>query len=276
MSLQQSTLEGHLRQIGIGRGDVVHIQSDLRRIGFVQNMNTREDLLTFYYSGFRNVIGSEGTLSVNTMFLDYGRKGIPFDVKSTPSQAGAFSEYIRQMPGSIRSIHPIVSVCANGPKGKAIAAGDHFAGHSAASPWARLHKENAWIVSLGLGLRPGGSSFLHYVENQYSVPYLYTKLFDYPVSNDGQPIDGQFTLNVRYLDYRISYNTSPFRRSLAEAGLAYLAPLGNGDIFACRANVLFEEGMKSLAKDRYCFLSGQPEFVRGKIPFDGPLYNNSI
>lgn len=274
MTLLQSTLQWHLRQIGIGRGDVVHIQSDLRRIGFVQNMETRDDLLNFYHTGFRDVVGSEGTLSVNTMFLDYGRKGIPFDVKHTPSQAGAFSEYIRQLPGSVRSIHPVVSICANGPKGEAIAGGDHFAGHSAVSPWARLHRENAWIVSLGLGLRPGGSSFLHYVENQYSVPYLYTKLFDYPVTNDGKPIDGPFTLNVRYLDFGISYNTSPFRLSVVESGSAYLAPLGNGDIFACRAATLFEEGIKALSKDRYCFLHEKPEFIRGKIPFDGPIYNS--
>ena len=270
--LSKTKLYDVLIEAGIKSGDIAHVQSDLRRIGVIEGVDSSQGILNFYYNSIKDVIGIDGTISVYTMYLDYGRKGIPFDVVNTKSQSGVFSEYIRCLDGSVRSIHPIVSTCANGLKAEELCGGDHFSGHGGASPWARLHRNDAWIVSLGLGSLPGGTSFIHYIESYYGVPYLYQKVFDTPVYYNNRKLDGTFTLNVHYLDFQIEYLTMEFRKSLVDSGKALLRPLGNSDIFICKASVMVEEGIKALSMNRYAFLKNPPKFIQGKIPFDGPLY----
>lgn len=264
-----------LRSAGISKNDIVHVQSDIRRLGMVEGASDRLSFLQFYHDSIDAVIGENGTLSVYTPFLDFGRYGTPFDVQHSPSQAGVFSEYIMELPDSIRSIHPVNSVTSIGPAAVELTGGAHFHSHGGASPWGRLHAKNAWLVSLGLGFEPGGLSFLHYIENLFGVPYTYVKLLSGEVTDGGQIVTGTFTLSGRYLNYNIAYGTQSFRRNLVETGKAFWSKLGRADILIIRADVLVEEGFKALAKNRYAFLKAEPTFQPGIIPFDGAIANQN-
>lgn len=267
--LSQDELLEALAGAGVERGDVVHVQSDLRRIGPVESEG-REGVLAFYLEAFLEVLGPEGTLTCSTAFEDYGRYGTPFVLEASPSLTDTFSEYVRTRPGAIRSLHPIVSVTGLGARADEICGGPHFEGFGYESAWGRLHRANAKIMSLGLGPLLGGTTFFHYIETAYGVPYKYTKVYDAPVIADGDEVEGPFTLAVRYLDFGIVNTPVRMKPLLVDRGVARCVPTGRAETWCCPAKDAFDVGIEMLNSDRYFLLEGRPKFRAGEIPAEGP------
>ena len=268
--LKYEELIRSLKEAGIGRGDVVHIQSDLRRIGPPDCEASRKGILKFYLNAFMEVLGSTGTLTACTAFEDYGRYGTPFIREESPSRTDAFSEYLRTRPGAVRSMHPIVSVTGLGSLAEQICGGAHFEGFGYDSPWGRLHRLNAKILTLGLGPHLGGATFFHYVESIYSVPYKYTKIYTAPVYSGGKEMTGQFTMSVRYLDYGIVNTPVRMKTHLLDMGKARNVSVGRSYMWCSDSSDIFDEGMKCLGQDRFFLLETPPNFRQGEIPMDGP------
>ena len=258
-----------LRSVGVERGDVVHVQSSLPHLGPVDSGDTPDQILDTYRKAFDEVIGDHGTLLVHTPFEDYARYGIPFTVELSPSRAGVFSEYVRTIPGAIRSTHPVVSTAGIGPKAAEICGGSHFEGFGYQSSWGRMHRSNVLMVTLGLEFR-AGLSFAHYIESLYGVPYQYCKVFSTPVESNGHVVDGTFTMRVRYLDYSIAIDLSRYQRELIRRGVGRTASCGRHLVQAVRAQDAFDVGVEMLENDVFSFLLSAPTFRSGEIPADGP------
>lgn len=268
--LRYEDLVKSLQDAGIKAGDIVHVQSDLSRIGLVDAEPSRESILEFFFKAFREVVGTNGTISVGTSFEDYARFGVPFILEQSPSRQGAFSDYVRTRPGALRSLHPIVSVSAIGAKAAEICGPPHFDGFGYESAWGRLHRLNARILAFGLGVEhEGGTTFFHYLEHLYGVPYQYTKVYETPVIAQGRQVDGTFTMSVRYLDYRIVNNTLRFKRLLVESGNALDVPVGRARMLSTTCQQIVNLGIECLSKDRYFLLAEPPRFRRGEVPMDG-------
>lgn len=260
-----------LKAVGLCAGDTVLVQSDVSRLGRVDGARTREDILAFHRDAFRAVIGPEGTLAVCTAFEDYGRYGTEFHVESSPSRLGSFSEFIRQSAGAIRSSHPIVSVCAIGYRAQAICAAPHFDGFGWDSPWGRLHRIGGRLCTLGLSRHDEfGMTFVHYVEQLYGVPYQYNKVFTAPVFEKGRQIEGVFTMNVRYLDYGVEYDTLKVKREVLSRDKGQERAYGRDTVFMAKCDDLVDVMMASFRRDRYFMLARPPRFRSGEIPMDGP------
>lgn len=259
-----------LRTGGLSEGDVAFVQSALWMVGPVEGGDSDASVLEFYLRGLQEVLGPSGTVAVFTLFTDYGRFGTPFIVEETPSQAGVFSEYVRTRPGALRSCHPIASVAALGPHAEHICGGAHYTGYGWDSPWRRLHEMNVNLVAIGMGTGHGSTSILHYIEQMYGVPYQYTKIYTHPVYKGGRRLDGLFTMPVRFLDFRITYDSIHLREKMVAEGAATLQRLGKGRIFCTKAGHLFEYAVAALRDDRYAFLAEEPRFRPGEIPVDGP------
>lgn len=75
----------------------------------------------------------------------------PFDFRSTRClKMGRIPEYIRTMPGTRRSKHPLLSFCAIGPKSKTFINKHRFAfGLGPHSPLGKLYKNDGLILMLG-------------------------------------------------------------------------------------------------------------------------------
>jgi aminoglycoside N3'-acetyltransferase len=269
--LDHDSLCRALREMGLKEGDLVHVQSDLRRPGPVAvDASERQAIVEFYFRAFQEVLGPEGTLCVHTPFEDYARFGTPFHRESSPSRGGAFSEYLRRRAGAIRSRHPIVSLCALGPLAETICNGNHQSGFGYDSPWGQLHRHNAFLLALGMGVeQDGGTSFLHYVEALYGVPHLYTKIYDTPVYDRGRRLRGPFTMAVRYLDFSVVHDSLRLRRRLVDTGAMQEQPLGRGRMMGGRASDIFDAAVAAFREDPYCILERPPCFRSGEIPMDG-------
>jgi aminoglycoside 3-N-acetyltransferase len=268
--LKYAELLAALQEAGVQRGDIVHVQSDLRRIGPVDAELSREAVLGFYLSAFQEVLGPQGTLTVLTAFEDYGRYQTPFVREESPSRTDTFSEYVRTRPGAVRSIHPIMSLTGLGARAEEICGGAHYEGLGYDSPWGRLHRAGALIMTLGLGPDLGGTTFFHYVESLYGVPYKYTKIYTTPVYAGGVEVPGPFTLSVRYLDYGIVNTPVRLKWYLLNKGKARNVPVGHAQTWSARCNDIVEEFTDCLRRDRYYLLETPPHFRPGEIPMDGP------
>src|SRR5262245_54925997 len=258
-----------LHALRIRRGDIVHVQSDLRRIGPVEAPATREGMLEFYLGGLLDAIGPEGTLTTCTAFEDYGRYGTPYVREDSPSRLGVLSEYIRTRPGAVRSVHPIMSLAAIGPLAEAICGGSHYEGFGCASPWGELHRRDAHILTLGMDADGGGTTFFHYVERLYGVPYQYTKIYDHPVYADGKRLDGPFTLAVRYLDFGVENTPVRVKNRMLQLGEAFEAQTGYVRSWCARAQAVVARMTQMLDVDRWTMLERVPAFRPGEMPMDG-------
>lgn len=258
-----------LRALGIGKGDIVHVQSDLRSIGPTEAPLTREGQCGFYLQALQTVVGKSGTITCCTAFEDYGRFGTPFVREESPSRTDMFSEFLRVQPMAVRSAHPIVSVTGLGAKAQKICSGSHYEGFGYNSPWGRLHRAGAKILTLGMDADEGGTTFFHYVERLYGVPYVYTKIFTYPVFSQGKKLEGPFTMSVRYLDFKIVNTPVKVKKSLLASNLAHQVKTGRARSWCAEARNIVEHMMELLDRDRWVMLERAPDFRPGVQPMDG-------
>jgi aminoglycoside 3-N-acetyltransferase len=269
--ISRSELEDALYAVGVNRGCLLHVQSALKRIGPVEGGSTRKGILEFYLETISNLIGSEGTLTVLTATMSCGYYGKPFVHEATPSEVGVFSEHVRCQPLAVRSLHPIMSLSSLGAMASEICGRPHFNAYGIHSPWNFLEEKNAVICTLGLGLDNGGggATYFHYLESRYGVPYQYRKQLSIPVFRNGSEITGVFTMDVRYLDFGIEYNTVSFKERLYREGIASMVPIGGASIWAAPAKLIMKRGAELLDEDRFMLLKAPPEFRVGEIPMDG-------
>lgn len=255
-----------LRAVGVREGETVYFQADLRRLCFPEGARTREDVCDFFGGGLRRAVGPEGTLCANVANTEWAGAGVAFHREKTPSTSGALTEWLRSRPGAVRSLHPIASVGAWGPKAEELAGGAHFYAFGYDSPWGRLYRENALLVGLGFPT----FSFNHFIECLAGVPYRYTKIFDVPVYDCGERVGGVFTMSVRYRHLPIVMAGHKLTRELVHDGRGREVRLGDIVFVGVRVADYVNEGLRRLRQDIHFLLEAPLEYPCGVPPFDVP------
>lgn len=185
-AITREELVRNLRDIGIVEGDIVLVHSSLSRIGFLEEgPKTLVDAL-------RETVGSDGHIlmptSPNNVYqLDYIQNTPSFDVLNTPSQTGKITEYFRQLPEAVRSLHPTEPVSALGPRAKYFVK-DHFGQltpYNENSPFYKVSKEGGKILYIGVTLSMAGTN-LHTLEDavDFKFPVYYPQTFDFKVIDE--------------------------------------------------------------------------------------------
>lgn len=150
------------------------------------------------------VLGSEGTLvmpaespqvsdpagwnddRVRPEWHDTIREHLPvFDPRTTPTTMGTIAEAFRTYPGTRRSNHSLVSVCANGRDAQEITA-EHSLQfcEGRGTPFEKLYDLDAHTLLLGVGFNRCTS--LHYAESL--VPGRRTSVSRFPVIENGKRV----------------------------------------------------------------------------------------
>lgn len=120
-------------------------------------------------------LGPEGTLLLPLFNFDF-TKGVPFDMRFTPSKMGALTEIGRLFPGAVRTGHPIYSFAALGHKATAFVDINNRSGYGPDSPFAKLRELDGDIGVLDLP-EQNSMTFYHHVEEMLEVTYRYHKSF---------------------------------------------------------------------------------------------------
>ena len=194
----QSSLRDDLSALGLEPATTVMVHSSLGRIGWTVGgpVSVIRALL--------EVLGEAGTLAmpaetpqisdpdtwndprVKPEWHDVIRTHLPvFDPATTPTTMGAIPEAFRTFPGTYRSLHPLVSVCANGRHANEVTK-DHALEfcEGKGTPFEKLYDLDGHTLLLGVGFNRCTS--LHYAESL--VPKRRTEKNRYPLLHDGMRV----------------------------------------------------------------------------------------
>lgn len=275
MYIKLNELINALYQAGINKGDTVIVHSDIAAFGTTENFS-KKDALEVFYNAFMEVLGNDGTLCVPAYFYEYARFGIPFDIALSPvsKELGVFSKFINSLPERKRSCNPLTSVCAVGKNADYICEWVNRHAYGTDSAFDRLYKLNAKTVLMGVTLN--SFTFGHFVEYKIGLPFLYNKIYELPIYNNGELVFENSFSSVRYLEYDIEYKQhtqESWQILLNELiTLKYMKKYEylNSTIYSAYLQDIFEYMAQLLYKNPYVNLTHKPFFPKGKVPNDGP------
>jgi len=205
-------------EAGVQKGDVLLLHSNIIRT-FVRYFKsgvklTPQEIL----KSFSDAVGPSGTLLIPLFNFDF-TKGIPFDIRHTPSQMGALTEACRLQPSSVRTGHPIYSFAAIGSQAENFNGVNNFSGYGDDSPFGILRKMDGKIAVLDLPDQ-NSMTFYHHVEEMHEVAYRYHKEF---VGNytdfSGNTKPRKYGLFVRNIERNVLTNVNPAGELMWKNGL---------------------------------------------------------
>lgn len=262
----QTDLVQALKECGIQDGDVALVSSDISLLGTVTGTTTLRDRLECYFLAVKTSVGAEGTIVAPAFYYEYARKHKAFDIKRSPisRELGLFPRYLMAKPGALRSLNPISSLVAVGPKAKYICGGETGSAFGVDSPFDRLYRANGKMIFLGVDLRV--MTFMHYVEHMVGVPHVYNKYYQLPVFDDGKRIELPISAQVRYLDLDVSYSSLQNTDKLERAGIVRKARVGTGFVRVLRCDETFDFLKLKLQRNFFYILESGPKFREGQVP----------
>lgn len=197
-----------LKRSGLKKGDIVFGHSNIGYFGFPEEGKDQNTIFKTILESFFEVIGPEGTIVAPTFTYSFP-KGEVFDPDNTPGIGGVFSELIRELPESYRSIDPSVSVVAVGGKAKELTANMPSDSYDENGIFGRLLNQNAKVCNMNID---AATTFVHYAERKYQVPYRFDKTFKGTISINGEKKNIENTIWVRYLIEETKPVFEPFDR----------------------------------------------------------------
>lgn len=250
-----------LNDVGVVPGEVLCVHSSLLTLGPLEGVPPRE-MAGAVARVLIDYLGPDGTLVVPTFNFDFA-KGKPYDRQRTPSRGmGALSEYVRVMPGSIRSPHPLQSVAAVGARAREICDRDTPSPFEPGSAWATIVDLNARVVLLGTVMQY--ATVFHVPEQAVGVPYRYWKNFTAPYIDQDVTTERTYRLYVRDLDLDPYLELARLEKALREGGHLREAPLGSGMVQSVLAQDMDAVTRRLLAIDPNYFVAGTHSAILGR------------
>jgi len=230
------------QKIGLKKDDHIFVQSAIGSFGVISKP------LKTITNAFLSIIGSEGTLAVPA-FSNVFFNGNTFNRYDTPSEAGIFSEYVRTLKNSKRSVHPpFHSVAAIGKYAEILAEVETSTSFSRKSAFGKMYDLDFKLCLLGTTLKH--TTFFHYVEEQAQVPYRFFKSFTSTVEYSDNRSE------IRTYDYFARYSEPLIKADFHMAGEKILKEidakiifLGLAPIYLVSARKLVDVTLSYLAKD---------------------------
>lgn len=185
--MNKEQLKEQLRAIGVKEGMDLQMHSSMKSVGHIEGgPDTVIDALL-------EILGPEGTLMMSTVSGNVNTIQPVFHVDHTPSTVGYLSNVFRKRPGAVRSMHPVHSIVALGPKAEFFTEGHLEANTpwSPDSPYGKMMRNGVKILFYGVDFKC--NTCLHALEIEARVPGLHTEststLYVYDSNNNVTEIE---------------------------------------------------------------------------------------
>lgn len=233
-------------ELGIHAGDTVFVHSDISVFGKLA-LPDKEVFLQKLCNLFFTAVGETGTVAMPTFSYSFGSEGNGvFDADQSKSTVGSLTEFFRHLPGVKRSLQPMLSAAARGPRAaELLAVGKDSFGRG--TVFENLRTLDATIVLFGVTMN--ACTFLHHIEQIYGVSYRSMKTFTGTVVHGGERHEDSCTYFARPLDGSAENDFSRIEPRLRESGILRETAIGASTISAISARALFDEGMRYLTAD---------------------------
>ncbi len=221
------TLRALLDELGVAAGETIYLAIDMARVPLPQwpvtldrhAIRAREDRwCNFVFERIMEALGPRGTLLVGTFSYSCGNPEIPFVIEQTPSEIGPFTNWVRQHPQAIRSLHPIFSVTGIGPKAGEILSNTGGAAFGPCSPFGRLTRHGTRFVNVGIPFRQS-LTYVHHLEQCYGCNHRYHKIFSGIVVQNERTVDREFLGYMRWRGIDAGVDVGPLEDALKHSGL---------------------------------------------------------
>ena len=231
--INQTDIEFGLKKSGLEKGDVVLLHSSFKSFGEVEGgPQTVVD-------AFISVLGKEGTLIVPTYNFDFSSHNKSWDLRTTTSQMGIISEFVRLNPKSQRTLHPIYSFSILGKLAEELGSLRIKSSFGADSIFAKLRELNGKIMQIDFVYK--GTTFFHHIEEMEGCTYRYLKEFTGNITDEtGKTYNDTFSILVRDLDQGIVTNIKPIGEILIREGIIKVSKIGDATIWLMNSNDLYE------------------------------------
>ena len=279
--VSKEQLSGALKALGLEPGDGLLVHSAVQFLGrpvggigmyleaigsIIEGRDSRVESREWSNSNNQSRLSildshlSNGTLAVPTFNFAFAR-GEPYDPLSTPSQGmGAFSEYVRQLPGRRRTTHPMQSLAVIGRHAGDLAGRDTPSAFDPGSAFERLLELDFKLLLLGADVQ--AVSMVHYSEQRANVPYRYWKDFTGQVKTPGGWQTRTYRMLVRDLEINPQLDLSPIQGLLQQRGQWGCVEVNYGQVAACRLTDFVRSADDLLARDPW-ILVGTRSQVEG-------------
>ncbi len=242
------------RELGIQEGQQIFLHT--RMFGFGKlNWRARlskEQICDSLIGAFKAAVGPKGTVMMTTFTQKAHDTGI-YDVDNSPSEGGALTEYFRKLPDVHRSEHPTHSFAIWG-KDKEFYLSEAQSTFDMDSAYGKTLERNAWLVDWGTDFK--STTFLHLIEHKAGLPYRKESTQEIQVKA-GDKVYTRSVFKYRK-STRLSVDYRAFEKDLLAKGLLKKREVGDGQVLAIQAKVLYEEGLEALKKDKYYFVRIEP------------------
>lgn len=222
-------LTSGLRNIGAHDCDVLFLHSGMN---FGLPNVPRKELLSSFWEAINN-LGIK-TLCVPVFTFSFPNNEI-YDIQNTPSRMGVFGEYVRKLPGTIRSHDPMMSVALLGKQKDLVCnIGNESCGE--ASTFHKLSQRDG-VKFAFLGVRAGACfTYMHHLEWQANVPYRYNRTFHGRIRNTDIEKEETAILNVRYNNVVPNFGSYKFEDIMVQQRKMKKEVFGDGNISCVSAN----------------------------------------
>jgi len=210
-----------LQEVNVQHADIVFMHTELN-FGQPNPALKRKELLGCLYNAVRD--SGIRTLCVPTFTFSFCNNQ-EFDVERTSSRMGVLNEYIRRLPGTVRSCDPLLSVAVVGDAAD-LAVGLGHRSIGAGSFYDRLSREQR-VLFVFFGARLGACfTYMHFLEELANVPYRYNREFTGRIVNGHGSYQDTYTLFVRYRNVLPGDGSYKYEECLRERGFLNERPLG--------------------------------------------------
>lgn len=186
-------------KIGINKGDVLYLASDLlRTIIYFKKKKKKLDLNRFLNT-FIFYLGEKGTLVLPTFNWDYCAEKT-FDIKNTKSKCGSLSNLALKRDDFCRTKHPIYSFAVHGKYKDYLCNLNNRSAWGKNSPFSFLNKIKAKNLFIGLDYKKA-FTMDHYYEQYSKVKYRYHKKFiSYYIDKNKKKTRRTYSMFVRKVE----------------------------------------------------------------------------
>ncbi len=239
----EKLVEG-FRELGVKDGDTLLVHSSYKSFGEVEGGPQTVN------RALEAALGTDrgGTLIMPTFNFDFN-KGVPWDVRTTPSKMGVLTELVRTDPRAKRVFHPFYSFAILGKHAEMLGSLRYKSAYERNSVFGKLRDLDGKIMVIGLSYN-NSMTFFHHIEQMEGVNYRFLKQFTGEVTDEnGNTYTDTFEMLVRDIDKGVMTMVDPMGALMEQAGVIQSAKIGEADVKLMKANEVYAFTAREMKRD---------------------------
>ena len=263
-------LTDEFRSLGMESGDTIFVHSAYSSLG--RSPGGVEGGPQTVIDAILDILGKDGTLIMPTFSYDF-LKGVPWDIRSSPSQMGALTELVRLDPRAKRMFHPIYSMAAIGRHADELAAHRSQDCFGETTIFKKFNDWDAKILIIGLAYSKS-ITFLHHCEQAADVDYRFLKEFKgTAIDQNGKPHEEGYTMLVRDVDRGVVLDFEPIG-ALLDSQVVRMKKIGLGDVRLMKCRDVFRVAVNAMREHKgpgLTYVIETPDKAKDWIPPMKPI-----